>query len=108
MAEYVINQLLSSRAILGVSLNFIAYAEPEIPGGGGIHHLPPQKKFLAYNKTQNSQRVKVHEKSYTKLCHSLTYSLTHSLTHSLSLTLDLGKCPKLFYSFITSLFTPFF
>ena len=46
MAEYVINQLLSSRAIPGVSLNFIAYAEPEIPGGGGIHHLPP-KKILA-------------------------------------------------------------
>ena len=35
-------------------------------------------------------------------------SLTHSLTHSLSLTLDLGKCPKLFYLLITTLFTPFF
>ena len=54
---------------------------------------------------------------YAKNCapspvtHSLTYSLIHSLTesliHSLSLTLDLGKWRKLFYSFITNLFTFF-
>ena len=57
MADDVINQLLLSRAIPGVSFNFIAYVEPEIPGGGGVHPPPPpqKKKFLAYNKTQNSR-----------------------------------------------------
>ena len=54
MADDVINQLLLSRAIPGVSFNFIAYVEPEIPGGG-CTPPPPPKKFLAYNKTQNSR-----------------------------------------------------
>ena len=48
--------------------------------GEEVYTTSPPKKFLPYNKTQNSQRVKVHEKSYTKFCHSLTYSLT--LTHT--------------------------
>ena len=83
----------------GVSFSFIGYVEPETPGGGGGQPLP-SPKFSAYNKNQISRRVKVHEKSCTKPC--------HSLIHSLSLTLDLAKCPKLFYSFISTLFTPFF
>ena len=100
MDDDVINQLLLSRAIPGVSFNFIAYVELEIPGAGR-QTPPPSPEFSAYNKTQNSRRVKVHEKSCTK-------PYCHSLIHSLSLTLDLAKCPKLYYSFISTLFTPFF
>ena len=33
MTDDVINQLLLSRAILGMSFNFIGFEEPEIPGG---------------------------------------------------------------------------
>ena len=33
MTDDVINQLLLSRAIPGMSFNFIGFEEPEIPGG---------------------------------------------------------------------------
>ena len=91
MDDDVINQLLLLRAIPGVSFNFIAYVELDVPGAGRQTPSP----FC------DSRRVKVHEKSCTK-------PYCHSLIHSLSLTLDLAKCPKLFYSFISTLFTPFF
>ena len=66
----------SSRAIPGVSFNFIAYVEPETPGSPPPPHQKKKKKNLACIKTQNSWKVNVHEKSCTKLCHSLTLTLT--------------------------------
>ena len=95
MTDHVINQLHLSRAIPGVSFNFIAFVEPEIP-------TLSKKKFLAYNKNPKFSKGLRHTKNRTPS------PVTHSPTHSLSLTLDLGNSPKLFYSFTTILFTPFF
>ena len=90
----------SSRAIPGVSFNFIAYVEPETPGNPP---LPPIKKKK--KKIWHVLKPKILERlRYTK--NRAPSSVTHSL--SLSLSLDLRKCPKLFYSFISSLFAPFF
>ena len=101
MADDIINQLLSSRAIprCKVQLHSICRIW-DTSGRGWETPSPPSAKFSAYNKTQNSRRVKVHKKFCTKPCHSLIYLP--------SLTLDLAKCPRLFYSFISTLFTPFF
>ena len=44
MTDDVINQLLLSRVIPGVSFNFMAYVEPEMPGGRGCIPAPPPKK----------------------------------------------------------------
>ena len=36
MADDVTHQLILSRVTPGVSFKFIAYVEPEIPGGGSV------------------------------------------------------------------------
>ena len=43
--------------------------------GWGCTTPPSPKKLLAYNKTQNYRRVKVHEKSCTKLFHSFAINM---------------------------------
>ena len=97
MADDVINQLLFLRAIPGVSFNFIAYVEPEILGRGEYH--PTQILDITKLKILEGLR---HMK------YRAPSPVAHSLTNSLSLPLDLGKCSKLFFSLITTLFTLFF
>ena len=101
MADDIINQLLLSRAIPRCKFQLHSiFRIWDTSGRWWETPSPPSAKFSAYNKTQNSRRVKVHKKFCTKPCHSLIYLP--------SLTLDLAKCPRLFYSFISTLFTPFF
>ena len=73
-SDDVINQLLLSRAIPGLSFDVIAYVESS-----------PPKNSWHLTKTQNSWRVKLHKNSCPKKHYSLTHSLTHLFTHSLTL-----------------------
>ena len=41
----------------------------------GVYNAPSPQKLLIYNKTQNYRRVKVHEKSCTKLFHSFAINM---------------------------------
>ena len=66
MANDVINQLLLSRAISGVSLNFIAYVELEIPDSRYIIK-PKILEGLRYTKNRAPSPV--------------THSFTHSHSH---------------------------
>ena len=93
MDDEVINKLLLSRAISGVSFNFIAYVEPEIPGEG------------VYKPSYNSWHIMKH-----KVLEGLRYTknrapnpVTHSLTHSLSLTPDFFYMHGCFYHFCSSM-----
>ena len=43
MVDDAIDQLLLSKAITGLSFNFIAYVEPGIPGGCTTPPTPPKK-----------------------------------------------------------------
>ena len=66
MADDVINQFLLSRAIPGVSFNFIAYVEPEIPDSR--HIIKPKiLEGLRYTKNRAPSPV--------------THSFTHSHSH---------------------------
>ena len=66
MADDVINQLLLSRAIPGVSFNFIAYVEPEIPD---CRHIIKLKILEGLRYTRNPTPRPV------------THSFTHSHSH---------------------------
>ena len=48
MADDAINHFLLSRTIPGVSFNFKAYVEPEIPGGGAVNPppIPPNSRYI--------------------------------------------------------------
>ena len=78
MVDDVINQLLLSRDIPGVSFNFIAYVEPEMPRGVG--QKPPPPLLPNSRHSRHILKAKILEGlRYTKNCHQ-ALSLTHSLT----------------------------
>ena len=92
MDDDVINQLLLSRAIPGVSFNFIAYVEPEIPGWEGCTTSPQNSWHIIKPKILKGLR-------YTK--NRAPRPVTHSLIHSLLTHLLLFS--RYMVIFITSL-----